>query len=192
MASKKKKVSAGARRKVAGRTAVAAKPARKGGPAARSVRAATVVEARKASKVAKHGKGKKKRPKKSDVAPFRIALVNGRVQVTPKSGNRLCRKSQSRDISWELQAPGKPKMTFELVFRRAEFEGAGQASKDWPFDTSSSPPVGSGGSSTGPQTVFGGTLRAESDWTAYKYDVVLYDDGTQVGKLDPMIIIGKL
>jgi hypothetical protein len=191
MASKKK-VSAGARRKVAGRAAVATKPSRRGGPAARSVRAATVVEARKASKVAKHGKGKKKRPKKSDVAPFRIALVNGRVQVTPKNGNRLARKSQSHEIGWEVQSTGHQRLTFELVFHREEFEGAGKSSTDWPFSSSTSPPVGRDASSTGQQTSFGGTLRAENDWTAYKYDVLVFDNGTQVARLDPMIIIGKL
>jgi hypothetical protein len=52
--------------------------------------------------------------------------------------------------------------------------------------------VGRDASSTGQQTSFGGTLRAENDWTAYKYDVLVFDNGTQVARLDPMIIIGKL
>lgn len=196
MASRKKKVAAAARRKVASRAVVKPKAAGSG-PRASGVRAARVLAPAKASKAGKqakgNGKGKKgKKNKKNTVPPFKIMLVNGKVQVTPKSGNRLVRKSQSHEIGWEMHSPGGQNLRFELVFRVAEFEGAGQASSDWPFSASSSPPTGPSGASTGPQTAFEGTLRAEGDWTAYKYDVIVHDGGRPVGRLDPMIIIGKL
>jgi hypothetical protein len=203
MASRKNKVAAGARRKVASRAVVAAKATGKG-PAAAGLRSVKVAEAAQPSKGGKRaqakgkGKGKKNKNKNTKGAKkftgpvFKISLVNGKVQVTPKSGNRLVRKSQTHDIGWEIHAPGNPQLTFELVFRREEFEGAGKASTDWPFSASTSPPVGRDGSATGPQTAFAGALRAENDWTAYKYDVVVSDAGTPVARLDPMIIIGKL
>lgn len=200
MASRKKKVATAARRKAPRRTPEVArvdgKPSAGARAASEMKKAAKGKDKDKARGKAKgkgKGKGKgKKGPKKYDVAPFKVMLANGKVKITPKKGNRLARKSQSHEIAWEVQSTGSQRLTFELVFHGEEFEGAGEPSKPWPFQDSSSPPVGQDGSSTGPQTYFAGTLRAENDWTVYKYDVIVRDNGTPVDRLDPMIIIGKL
>jgi len=140
----------------------------------------------KGSKTVSAGSGRKKAgSKRLNPVPFTVALANGRVVCAPSNGNRLVRREENRDISWRATA----NLRFELVFHRVDFDGAGRGPSDWPFSWPQAP---DSGSSTGVVPYFEGTLRAEKDfWTAYEYDVIVYERGNKVASLDPMIIIGK-